>query len=131
MSETGTYTTVDSVVSREQMRNTRRVLVLGLGNILLKDEGIGVYASRLLSKYPIPDTVQIIDAGTASLDVLLTQTGDYKLIVVDAMRGPGRPGTIYKARFENDQAQGLEDVFGGEKSISLHQVGLIDASVAI
>jgi hydrogenase maturation protease len=74
--------------------------------------------------------VEIMDAGTASLDVLLTQTGDYRLVVVDAMRGPGRAGTIYKASFINAQRQRIENVFGGDRQISLHQVGLIDALAA-
>ncbi|MHC4389510.1 MAG: hydrogenase maturation protease, partial [Planctomycetota bacterium] len=60
----------------------------------------------------------------------LTQKPDYELVVVDAMRGAGRPGTVYKARFADAQRRRVEKVFGGDHEISLHQVGLIDALTA-
>jgi hydrogenase maturation protease len=125
-----TSTTVGSAIEPVQTRNIRRVLVLGLGNILLKDEGIGVHVVQKLREFDLPDGVEIVDAGTAGLDVLLTQKPDYELVVVDAMRGAGRPGTVYKARFADAQRRRVEKVFGGDHEISLHQVGLIDALTA-
>jgi len=106
-----------------------RILVLGLGNILLKDEGVGVHAVQQLQEQDLPGNVEVIDGGTSSLDILLLQEGPYKLVVIDAMRTGKKPGTIYKTRFKADQMDGLTKIFSTKKhsTISLHQVGLIDA----
>ena len=77
-----------------------RVLVLGLGNVLLKDEGVGVHVAGQLQKQVLPCNVEVIDGGTAGLDVLLSQQGLDKLVVIDAMRAGKKPGTIYKTRLK-------------------------------
>ena len=97
------------------------VLVLGLGNVLLKDEGIGVHVIEHLSKVDLSDNVEVIDGGTASLDALnLIQDTD-KLIIIDAVRYGQRPGTIY--RLSN------KDLYSGlnSKKLSLHQFSLLEA----
>ena len=108
---------------------SRSVLILGLGNILLKDEGIGVHIAEELQKQDLPASVEVIDGGTAGLDILLPQKGLDKLVVIDALRAGKKPGTIYKARFRGGEKEKLTQIFGqgGESKISLHQVGLIDA----
>ncbi|MCJ7674032.1 MAG: hydrogenase maturation protease [Sedimentisphaerales bacterium] len=50
---------------------SRRILVLGLGNILLRDEGVGAHVVALLQKEPLPADVEVVDGGTAALDALL------------------------------------------------------------
>jgi hydrogenase maturation protease len=107
----------------------RRIVVLGLGNILLKDEGVGVHVAEQLVKLKLGDNVEVIDGGTAGLDVLLSQEPPYKLVVVDAMKGGQESGTIYKARFAGEDRNGVREVFGRHEhsSISLHQIGLIEA----
>jgi hydrogenase maturation protease len=70
-----------------------KILILGVGNILLKDEGIGVHIARKLQKQQLPDNVEVIDGGTASLDVFLSWQKPYKLIVIDAIKGGRKPGT--------------------------------------
>ncbi len=109
-----------------------RVLVIGVGNILLRDEGIGVHIAQRLHEQELGDNVEVIDAGTASLDVLLSQEKPYKLIVVDAARGGEEPGTIYKTRLGKGEASKLTRVFSEDKGlkISSHQFGLIDALAA-
>ncbi len=109
-----------------------RVLVLGLGNILLKDEGIGVHIAYQLAEQDLPDNVEVIDGGTAGLDILLSQKGSYKLVVIDAMKAGKRAGTIYKARFKAEEKDKLNCIFSDDKEskISSHQVGLIDALAA-
>ena len=117
-----------------------RVLVLGLGNILLKDEGVGVHIAYQLQKQELPDNVdstgspqvEVIDGGTAGSDILLRQQGVYKLVVIDAMKAGKRAGTIYKARFKAEEKDRLNRLFGENKDskISSHQVGLIDALAA-
>jgi len=99
----------------------KRVLILGIGNILLRDEGIGVHVVHQLQKEDLPDNVEVIDGGTAALDILLSQKGVHKLVVVDAIRAGNKPGTIVK--FEIPGA-GFSD---GQPTISLHQLGLLDA----
>ena len=116
----------------EKPAKPQRLLVLGLGNILLRDEGIGVHVVQSLQQSPLPPNVDVSDAGTAGRDVLLLQQGSYKLLVVDATRAGSTPGTIYKARFEPDGSDKLSRIFGHNRNseISLHQFGLIDALAA-
>lgn len=115
--------------TRIENQISRRVLILGLGNILLKDEGIGVHIAGRLQELALPCNVEVIDGGTAGLDILLSQEDLYKLVVIDAVRAGKEPGTIYQARFKGSQRSELKKAFGPEKKakISLHQVGLIDA----
>ena len=112
----------------ENCRN-RRILVLGLGNILLRDEGVGSHVAALLQKEPLPADVEVVDGGTAALDALLLAQRAEKLIVIDALRAGGKPGTIYRAKFLAGEKDELAELFAGQRGsrISLHQVGLIDA----
>ena len=116
------------------------ILVLGLGNILLKDEGVGVHVAKQLQALTLPGNadstgspqVEVIDGGTAGLDILLSQEGLDKLVVVDATRAGRKPGTIYKARLKAGEIDKLTRIFGRDKGlkISSHQFGLIDALAA-
>jgi hydrogenase maturation protease len=109
-----------------------RILVLGLGNILLKDEGVGVHVAQHLQQQSLPGNVEIVDAGTAALDVLLLAEDIEKLVIIDAMRAGGKPGTICVARFGAKDRDKLADVFApqADSQISLHQLGLLDALAA-
>jgi len=91
--------------------------VLGIGNVLLRDEGIGCHVAHALEEIPLPD-VKIIDGGTCP-DVLQFLEDTDKLVIVDAVKGGGPPGQIY--RFH------LEDITLEQKLfLSLHDVGLVD-----
>jgi hydrogenase maturation protease len=114
----------------ERSCGTDRVLVLGLGNILLKDEGVGVHIAQKLQELALPEYVEVIDAGTGSFDVLLSALGVEKVVVIDALRAGNEAGTIYKASLHPEERDKLKQVFGGDSSISLHQTGLIDSLVA-
>jgi len=105
-----------------------RVLILGIGNILLKDEGIGVHVAHELQKYALPSNVEIIDGGTAGLDILLSQEGLYKLVVIDAIRAGNKPGTIYKTK--SLAPQFIAGFSAGQSQVSLHQFSLVDALTA-
>ena len=74
-----------------------RIVVLGVGNILLKDEGVGVRViEKLQGQYTLPENVRVVDGGTQGLWLLSTiQEADH-LIVVDAVLGGDEPGTIYR-----------------------------------
>jgi len=90
--------------------------ILGIGNVLLRDEGIGCHIVRALKEIPLSN-VRVIDAGT-SPDVLFFEDAD-KLIVVDAAKGGGTPGEVYRFK--------LDDMALEWKSfLSLHEIGLVD-----
>jgi len=109
-----------------------RVLIVGVGNILLKDEGVGVHVVKKLQEVALPSNVEVIDAGTAGLDVFLLHEDVDRLVVIDATRAGAKPGTIYKGRFKASEREKLTRLFGqsADSKISLHQIGLIDALAA-
>ena len=96
-----------------------RVAVIGIGNILMADEGAGVEALNLLEKRGCPDFVELIDAGTAFFAIVSDLREYEKLIIIDVARGGQPPGTVY--RFI------LDDVKGNQALISLHDIGVVDA----
>ena len=112
------------------LKASTQVLVLGVGNILLSDEGIGVRVVEELQKLSLPENIELFDGGTSSLDILLAEAKLKKLIVVDALRTTREPGTIYKGSFTAEQLDQLEEVFDKASKFSLHQIGLIDALIA-
>jgi len=69
-------------------------VILGMGNILLKDEGIGVHAAHALQEMSLDEGIEVIDGGT-SPDIIPLIEGADKLIVIDAALGGEEPGTIY------------------------------------
>ncbi len=93
-----------------------RVVVIGVGNLLLKDEGIGIHIIKALQEIKLPQDVKIIDGGTAPDLIAYTEAGD-KLIIIDAAKAGGKPGAIY--RF---QPQDLTE--GNGKVISAHELGV-------
>ena len=91
--------------------------VVGIGNVLLRDEGIGCHVVHALEEIPLPD-VKIIDGGTCPEVLQFVEDTD-KLVIVDAVKGGGPPGQIY--RFHP------EDVTLEQKPfLSLHDMGLMD-----
>lgn len=80
--------------------NTVKTLVLGLGNLLLADEGVGVHAARALIRKGVAEGVTVVDAGTAILDTLPYLEEADRVIVVDAFKGDSAPGTVYRLGFE-------------------------------
>lgn len=97
----------------------KSILVLGVGNLLLKDEGVGVHVARRLQGIDLPAEVEVIDGGTGGLDLLDTIEGREKVIVIDAVRAGQPPGTIY--RFSG------EDIEEKKKSwLSLHDIDMTD-----
>jgi len=98
-----------------------KVAIVGVGNILLKDEGIGVKVVRELeNEFSFPSDMALIDGGTAGHH-LINMISDFDvLIVVDAVQGGEPPGTIY--RFTLDQIP-----FEVNTHLSVHQVGVQEA----
>ena len=96
---------------------SNNILILGLGNILLGDEGVGVRVIEQLLTHPLPDQIEVIDGGTAGYELINFFEGKEKVIIVDAVKTNDTPGSVYKmdlsAVQEDDTVQ-----------LSLHQIGL-------
>jgi hydrogenase maturation protease len=102
------------------MMATKRVVILGVGNILLSDEGVGVrVVERLPLTYRLPPEVEIIDGGTCGMEMLEDLENLDALILVDAIRGGKAPGTLIRL------AGDAVPVFFKTK-LSPHQIGLSD-----
>jgi hydrogenase maturation protease len=75
-------------------------LVLGMGNLLLSDEGVGVHVARALAGRVLPENVSVVEAGTAFLDVLPDIEKADRILLIDAMEGGGAPGSVYRVPFD-------------------------------
>jgi hydrogenase maturation protease len=82
-------------------------LVLGIGNLLLSDEGVGVHVVRALAQRELPSGVAVVEAGTAFLDVLSDIAQANRILLVDAMEGGGTPGTVYRVPFDQCRHPGM------------------------
>ena len=79
------------------MTENRQVVVLGLGNLLRRDEGLGIRAlERLQRRYVLPDTVQAVDGGTLGLDLLSYLEDAEQVLILDAALTDGPPGTLLR-----------------------------------
>lgn len=98
--------------------DSRKMVIIGVGNLLLKDEGVGVHAARELKTGILPEGVEVLDGAVAGLGLLeFFGTAD-KIVLIDAVDMNLPPGTV--VRFTPGE---LEAVGDGPK-FSLHEVGL-------
>lgn len=76
----------------------KNVLVLGVGNILIKDEGVGVHVIRriLESGIKIPDNIELVDGGTAFHELVPLMMSRERIIIVDALKYDDTPGSIFR-----------------------------------
>jgi len=101
-----------------------RVAVVGVGNLLLSDEGVGVHVVEALGREYVPPYLELIDAGTALVDVLGSLRGYERIFLVDALRAGGNPGSVYRLAFSELQQRAER----GQLTMSLHQSGLLEAA---
>jgi hydrogenase maturation protease len=100
------------------------VAVLGLGNVIMSDDGVGVHViRRLLGDRRLPATTRLIDGGTLGLELLSIASGAKLLIVVDAVDLGIAPGTIVRLD--------AEELFDLERGASAHQLGVSDLLSAL
>jgi hydrogenase maturation protease len=101
------------------MSSVRHILIAGVGNVLLSDDGVGVHAIRELQKNPMPG-VTCAEIGTAILHGLhLLEKAD-RVLVIDAAKGGKPPGTVYFFEgTENTEAKSMT---------SIHSMGLREAA---
>lgn len=99
---------------------TARTLVLGIGNILLGDEGIGVRVVEAMRDLDLPAGVELADGGTMGPALADLLEGRDKVIVIDAVTAGGPPGAIYRLTAEDLLAE-------DGRRLSLHELGLVEA----
>jgi hydrogenase maturation protease len=89
----------------------RRILVAGVGNAWLRDDGFGGEVARRLEQLDLPDDVAVMDAGTGGLDLAYEVMRGYDaLVILDVSRQGGEPGTLYVMEAdEADVDAGIED----------------------
>jgi hydrogenase maturation protease len=100
------------------------VLVLGIGNVLMMDDSVGVRAiEELGNRYRFPEEVELLDGGTSGIE-LLSYLGDRDhLIIVDALKSGFAPGTVVRVEGDDVPARFMT-------RISPHQLGLSDVLAA-
>ncbi|BAZ94661.1 hydrogenase expression/formation protein [Thiohalobacter sp. COW1] len=97
-------------------------LVLGLGNTLLSDEGVGVHVVKRLEEAALLDgNVTCMDGGTLSFTLAEAIESTNRLIVVDAAELNAAPGTVQV--YENE---GMDEFIGSNRKRSVHEVSLLD-----
>jgi hydrogenase maturation protease len=96
-------------------------LVIGLGNPLRGDDGVGVRAIQMLAAQALPPGVQLADGGTQGLGIVNLMEGQQRVILIDAAEVGRSPGQF--ARFTLDEAQ----LRGDAQHLSVHAAGLRDA----
>ena len=112
------------ILKKSQMsteRHSTKVLIMGIGNTLLQDDGIGVHITELFkSTHPADPHVSILDGGTIGLSLLPEIEDAERVIIVDASELGERPGTmrIFHNREIDQQLSG--------KRRSVHEVALYD-----
>lgn len=96
------------------------IVVLGLGNLLRRDEGLGIRAlERLQTRYTLPESVQQVDGGTLGLELLCYLEGAARVLILDAALTDGPPGTLLRAAGDE-----LPAFFG--MRTSPHEIALAD-----
>lgn len=104
----------------QTLQNGPRIAVLGIGNLLLKDEGVGVHLVQELTGIVDASNVTIIDGGTSPDIPFLIEKGVDKLIIIDAVKAEDKPGTVY--RFSSDNLN-LDSVL----PVTLHDIGVLES----
>lgn len=100
---------------------TRRTVILGIGNTLLGDEGIGVHLLHALESHGGPSDADYLDGGTLSFTLLAPISDANALLVMDATELDAPPGTV--RLFEGED---MDRFLGSRLKASVHEVGLID-----
>jgi len=101
---------------------TDRIVIIGVGNLLMGDDGIGIHVVEALRKEKLPPNVSVFDGATRAFDVLEYMDGADKAVIVDAYKKDGKPGTIY--RFSFDPAGEVQD---NAMNLSMHDINFLDA----
>jgi len=99
---------------------TDKVVVLGAGNLLLTDEGVGVHLIQKLREMQLGEGIELVDGGTSILDFIPQAEDVSKLIIVDAIKLGGKPGKTYRICVDDSLLKGAKGM------TSLHQMGVVE-----
>ncbi|KAF1077684.1 NiFeSe hydrogenase maturation protease [Halodesulfovibrio sp. MK-HDV] len=98
----------------------KKLLVLGIGNTLLTDDGVGVHAAEILWQEEWPENVTVMEAGTFTQDIYAFFEGYDRLLVLDVIHAEHDPGTIYELT--------EDDIRSNEKQrVSIHDIDMLDS----
>ena len=97
--------------------------IVGVGSTLMGDDGVGPAAIEALARRGAPDGAALHDAGLAVSDVLGRLDPQAPLIVIDALRAGGEPGSVYRARLEQLRAPSGPIA----SALSLHELSVLPA----
>ncbi|MGQ9468302.1 MAG: hydrogenase maturation protease [Nitrososphaerales archaeon] len=100
-----------------------RIIIVGIGNKLMGDDGFGPYVVKLLENTTLPTKVEIRDFGTAGITVAKDLEGYDRVIFIDSMKRGESPGTIY---YETLIADEIEPIKPDQELVrlSLHEAKL-------
>jgi len=119
------------------VNSNKKTLVLGLGNVIMGDEGVGVHVVRALERHPLPPEVDILDGGTGGFILLEPLESADHIVLIDATADENPPGTVTRTtpRFSREYpptltahdigVKDLLDAFymqGGEREVILYAV---------
>jgi len=95
-------------------------MILGVGNLLLRDEGVGVHVATSLQEFPLPDNIEIIEGGTDGFKLFHLIMEADRLIVVDCVKGGDEHASVY--RFDIDDFDHFPDIY----KTSVHQISITE-----
>lgn len=104
----------------EQHSSSPVIIILGVGNLLLSDEGVGVHVALRMEKMTLPQGIEVVEGGTDGFGLIDIVSGADRVIIVDAVKGGEKPGTIYK--FDIDDVPDSPQLF----KTSVHQIGILE-----
>ena len=97
-----------------------RLLILGIGNMLLTDDGVGVFAAQKLMEESWPANITVCEGGTFTQDIFYSFQGYSHMLVLDVVHAGGKPGSIYRMT--------EDDLVEDEKQrLSIHDIDLLDS----
>jgi len=112
--------------------HTSNTLIIGCGNLIRSDDGVGPVLLRHLLERGLPDRVEVADAGTSGMDVAFRMRGAQHVVLIDACVSGGEPGSIYEVPGHEVESSPLEScgnlhVFRWDQAIAFARWPLKDA----
>jgi hydrogenase maturation protease len=102
-----------------QAASAGATLVVGVGNEMMRDEGVGVAVVRALRSEPLGEEARVLELGTRGFDLIYEMESAARVIVIDAVRAGREPGSVYV--FEPEEARSINS-----RTSSLHGLDLLD-----
>jgi hydrogenase maturation protease len=101
--------------------------IIGLGNPLRGDDGVGVRVVEVLAAHPLPQHVEVIDGGTQGLGVVNLMEGRQRVVLVDAANLGETPGEFIRFTLDEVDLSGGSGPLGGGQHLNIHYAGLREA----